>query len=400
MKPRILIANKFYYRRGGDCVYALNLERLLREHGHEVAVYSMQYPDNLPGKWNAHFATQVDFSAPRLSDKLEAVRRVFGKGNIGRSFNRILDEFRPDIVHLNNIHSYLSPVLAEIAHKRGIKVVWTLHDYKLICPSYSCLRDGRPCEECFSGNHRAVLSHRCMKGSLAASAIAWLEARKWHRKRLESCVDTFICPSEFMASKMAHGGFDRAKLKVVNNFIGSDIHPVPSDTQDYYCYIGRLSSEKGIETLLEAAKSLPYPLVVAGDGPMFDDLYKRYNGGNIKMLGRVDASNVSKLLSGARMSVIPSAWYENNPFSIIESHCLGTPVVGSRIGGIPELIDPTNGIVCEPFSAGSLREAITRAWETAWDRPAISATAQIRYSPQTHYAKLEEMYRLASTTRL
>ncbi|MBP5688469.1 MAG: glycosyltransferase [Muribaculaceae bacterium] len=218
MKKRILIANKFYYPRGGDCIVAMNLERMLKEQGHEVAVFAMQYPENIDSGWNNYYPSQVDF-AGSLGNKLKAAKRLMGWGDIKQAFNKILDDFKPDIVHLHNIHSYLSPVLAQLAKKRGCKVVWTLHDYKLVCPSYACLLNEKPCERCIGHSKTHVLKNRCMKGSLAASAMAWLEAQKWKRNKLEEVTDAFICPSEFMASKMKKDGFNPEKLHVVCNHI-------------------------------------------------------------------------------------------------------------------------------------------------------------------------------------
>lgn len=396
-KPRVLIANKFYYPRGGDCICTINLDRLLREHGHATAIFAMDYPDNIPSEWSRYFAPEVDFGGG-ASAKLKAVSRIMGHGDVRRCFGSLLDDFKPDVVHLNNIHSQLSPVLAQMAHRRGAKVVWTLHDYKLICPAYTCLRDGQVCEECFSGP-RPVLSHRCMKGSLAASAVAWLEALKWNRGTLLRCVDTFICPSEFMKEKMLQGGFPEEKLTVNCNFIDFDklsllaAAPV-NDRSDYYCYVGRLSPEKGVDTLLEAAAKLPYKLKVAGGGPLLDEYRELYaQAANIEFLGPLDAAGVSDLLIHARFTVIPSVWYENNPLSVIEALCAGTPVVGARIGGIPELIDPgTSGLTFTPGDTASLTSAITEAATHAWDNAAIRAVALARFSPEAHYARLQSTY--------
>ena len=137
---RVLIVNKFYYARGGDCVCTLNLEKLLKSQGYEVAVYAMNYPENISSEWAGYFASEVSFSGG-VKNKIAAAKRLLGCGDIVKSFKKILDDFRPEVVHLQNIHSYLSPILAKIAKERGVKVVWTLHDYKLLCPSYSCLRD-------------------------------------------------------------------------------------------------------------------------------------------------------------------------------------------------------------------------------------------------------------------
>lgn len=414
MKPKVLIVNKFYYPRGGDCTVAMQLEQLLTAAGCKTAIYAMQYPENVETAWNSYFASRVDFGAG-AAGKLRAVLRILGLGDIRRSFRRILDDFRPDVVHLHNIHSYLSPVLASIAHRRGIRVVWTLHDYKLVCPSYSCLADGKPCTDCI-GNPRAILGKKCMKGSAAASALAWLEARRWNRRTLQNNVDVFVCPSAFMRQMMMRGGFDPGRLQIVSNCANADaIAAITAQfaaeaagnqsagrpaRQDYYCYIGRLSAEKGVEYLLQAASALPYKLKVAGDGPLGAQLREKYaSAPNIEFVGKLDAAGVNALLASARLSVIPSAWYENNPMSVIESLCQGTPVVGTEIGGIPELIQTegdesiaANGIVVAPFDADALAKGIEQAWNTASDHAAISARACRIFSPRRHLSAMLALY--------
>ncbi len=400
MKPKIILVNKFYYRRGGDCVCTLNLERLLTEQGHETAVFAMKYHENIPSRWSSYWPDEIDFGG-NVTDRINALKRTLGYGDIKPKFAALLNDFKPDVVHLNNIHSYLSPILAEMAHNAGAKVVWTLHDYKLLCPSYSCLDpNGRICEKCFN-NKSAVFFTRCMKGSFAASAAAWAEALKWNRKRLQKYVDTFICPSEFINGKMKQGGFTPAKLRTLCNFASPEMLEALKTTNpemrngDYCCYVGRLSHEKGIKTLLEAAATLPYRLKVAGVGPLREELEKQYAGyGNIEFLGHLDGAGVRDLLSNARFSVIPSEWYENNPLGVIESLCAGTPVVGARIGGIPELINgaPGRGRVYEPGNKSELAEAIKRQWDEQAGYSAIKAKATNEFSPAAHYRQLMEIY--------
>lgn len=396
MIKRILLVNKFYYPRGGDCVVTLNTQSLLRSRGHEVAVFSMQYPENIESEWSRYFASEVDFSGG-LKAKMAAMRRTLGMGDVKKAFCRILDDFKPDVVHLHNIHSYISPVVARLAKQRGCRVVWTLHDYKLLCPSYACLRNNEPCELCFASKLN-VLTKRCMKGSLAASATAWMEAMKWNRKRLERDVDAFICPSQFMAQKMEQGGFNPAKLHVLCNFVD----PVKmkafqsldiDDREPYYCYVGRLSQEKGIITLLEVAQSLPFALKVAGSGPLEEELRDKYSGVNhIEFLGRLDATQVSRLLSRATCSVTPSECYDNNPLSVIESLCAGTPVVGAEIGGIPELIDNHNGTTFAWGDATELKQVIDETFHRRWNHHEIQQQALKDFSDDNHYNKLTSIY--------
>lgn len=385
---RVLLVNKFYYPRGGDCMVTMGTERLLREHGHEVAVFAMQYDQNIDAATSRYFASEVSF-AGGIGSKLKALRRTMGWGDVKTSFSALLRDFKPDVVHLHNIHSYLSPVVAKLAHKSGARVVWTMHDYKLMCPAYTCLRGGNPCELCIAGGKSNVLKLRCMKGSLVASTVAWFEALKWKRKTLERYTDAFICPSEFMAGMMRKAGFDAKKIEVLNNFITY----VPQDTaarSDYYCYVGRLSPEKGVETLLETASRLPHKLKVAGTGPLEDVLRARYGHcDNIEFMGHLGADQVAHLLQGARASVVPSQWYENNPLSVIESLCAGTPVVGTDMGGIPELITYDNGIVTE---INGLGEAINAAMTRQWDHAGIAAESRKKFSPESHLQQLLHIY--------
>lgn len=398
MAKKILIVNKFYYQRGGDCIYSLNLERMLAAHGYEVAFFSMHYPENEESRYSSYFAPQVDFSGG-VRNKISAVKRILGMGDVVSRFKRILADFHPDVVHLNNIHSYISPVVGALAKKAGCRVVWTLHDYKLLCPAYACLRGGEPCELCYSDKSQ-VLKLRCMKGSLAASALAYIEAKKWNRGTLERFTDAFICPSAFMRDKMLLGGFNADKLKVVCNFID----PVKIDrlssldcTQkaDYYAYVGRLSQEKGVETLLKAASELPYKLKVAGGGPLAEEMKDKYAGANVQFLGHIDAEAVSELLAHARCVVTPSECYENNPLSVIESLCAGTPVVGARIGGIPELVKPENGLTYTPKSVKELSACICKVMESAdYDYASIARASRKAFSAEVHMSLLEKVYNL------
>lgn len=383
---KIILCNKFYYRRGGDCIYMLNLERLLKEQGHKVAVYSMQYPENLPSKWTEYW--------PLNMTKVDALVRPFGVQQVKKGFKRLIDDFKPDIIHLNNIHTQLSPIIAEIAHQSGIKTVWTVHDYKLLCPRYDCLQNGETiCEECFD-NKKAVLKHLCMKNSFPASIIAFLEAKKWYRERLEKSTDVYVCPSRFMADKMAQGGFDKSKLKVLCNFI--DVKKCQRDSydkDDNYCFIGRLSHEKGAKTLIEAANQLPHRLVVIGGGPLMEELQAIANS-NIDFVGFRQWEEIKELVGRARFSVIPSEWYENNPLSVIEAKCLGTPVLGANIGGIPELIeDGFSGMIFESRSVDNMKEKIQQMWNAAWDYEKIAQQSQEQYNAEKYYEEIMNIYK-------
>lgn len=382
-----LLINKFYYRRGGDCIYMLNLEQLLKSHGHEVAIFAMDYPDNLDSSWSKYF--------PQNMSKLMAFTRPFGSSEVKTKFNQLLNDFKPDVVHLNNVHTQLSPVMAELAHQKGIKVVWTLHDYKLLCPRYDCLRDGKEiCELCFNGDKTPCKTYKCMKGSALASLIGYKEAMTWNRQRLENCTDVFICPSQFMADKMVQGGFRKEKMRTLCNFIDVEkCRKADYDKADYYCFIGRLSHEKGVRTLIEAANRLPYKLKIIGGGPLEDEL-KAVAGKQIEFVGFKQWDEIKELVGKARFSVIPSEWYENNPLSVIEAQCLGTPVLGARIGGIPELItDGVTGMTFESRNADDLAKKIEQMFGYGFDYRQIAESALKRYDAESYYNEIMEIYK-------
>jgi len=395
MAKRVLLVNKFYYPRGGDCIVVLNTEGVLRLGGLEAEVFAMEFQLNQQARYSDLFAPEVSFGGG-AANQLRALWRTLGIGDVRKRFEAVLDEYQPDVVHLHNIHSYISPVVGQLAHKRGIRVVWTMHDYKLLCPRYDCLLDGKPCERCHQGDKFNVITHKCMKGSLPASVVAWIEALKWNRKVLQKFTDVFVCPSQFIASKMRAGGFDEAKIKVLNNFLDpvklqryQELGQDSLSRQDYYCYVGRLSQEKGVEALLEAASSLPYPLKVAGRGPLETTLRDKYSKSpNIEFLGNLNADEVAQLLARARFSIMPSRCYDNNPLSVVESLCAGTPVVGAHIGGIPELIDDSSGIAFKPFDTGAMSHAISAAMDRQWNHTAIAQAALNRFSPTTHLQSL------------
>lgn len=380
---KILLANKFYYRRGGDCIVTMALEDLLKAHGHEVAIFAMDYPENVDSPWKKYW--------PSNMSKMKAFTRPFGDDEVRQKFTQLLDDFRPDVVHLHNVHTQLSPLIAEIAHKKGIKVFWTLHDTKLVCPCYTCMRDGQWCEECFT-DKTAVIMHKCMPGSIPGAVIGYLEQRKWNAERLQACTTKFLPPSQFMADTCIRGGYDANKFEVLCNFI--DVNKVANpnfEKGDYYCYLGRVTEVKGIRTLCEAAKQLPYKLKVIGGGDILDELKTAYP--NIEYLGQKDWNEFRPVLEGAKFMVLPSEWSENNPLTVIEAQSLGTPVLGARIGGIPELIeDSLSGMTFESGNVADLKDKIQKMWETTFNYESLAKNAVARYSSEAYYEKLMNIY--------
>ena len=400
---KILLANKFYYRRGGDCIYTMNLEKMLKEKGHEVAVYAMQYPENEKSEWSGYWPTNMT--------KLDAFTRPFGARQVVKGFTRLMDDFKPDVVHLNNIHTQLSPVIAKIAHEKGARVVWTLHDTKLVCPCYTCMRDGKWCNECFT-DKKAVIRHRCMPGGLPGAVIGYLEAQKWNKEVLQKYVDWFLPPSKFMMDTCVEGGYKPEKFRVLCNFIdvskvkGLKGEEVKGLKEDYYVYLGRVNEVKGVRTLCKAAAQLDKKLIVIGGGELLPELQEAYKDcKQIEFKGQMQWEEFMPILRGARFMVLPAEWSENNPLTVIESQSLGTPVLGARIGGIPELIEslsPTlpqregvvpNGMTFTSGDVEDLKDKIKEMFEHEFDYDAIAKNAIERYSSEAYYEKLMAFYK-------
>lgn len=389
---RILLANKFYYRRGGDCIYSIELESLLREAGHEVAFFAMDFAENIESSWSKFWPREVAFSPKKPGAFIRAFKRPFGDSETISKFTALLDEFKPDVLHLNNIHTQLSPVIAEIAHSRGVKVIWTLHDYKLVCPAYTCYCNGELCEECIGGSKKPCSAKCCVKNKLG-SVIAQKEAETWNCSRLEKCVDKYVCPSAFMKKKMEQGGFEPSKLIALHNFI--DISKLAHESvakEDCYCYVGRLSKEKGVRTLLKAASQKKQVLYVLGTGPLSEELKNEFAAfPQIKFMGHCDWNTCKDILLKSKFSVISSEWYENNPLSVIESLSLGTPVLGANIGGIPELISA--GVTGELYESGNkddLSQKIDLMFSKSYCYDATALCQQ--YSKVSYLKQILEIY--------
>lgn len=397
---RILLVNKFYYRRGGADIYVLDLEKLLTKHGHEVAVFAMQHPENLANKWSKYFPQEIRFS-PSTS-MWRTLIRPFGLGDVKREFSKLLDDFRPDVVHANNIHTQLSPVIMELAKKRGIHTVWTLHDYKLLCPCYVCRRNRDVCELCFMqglknrhNNLKHCIRHKCIKNSIVGSIIGYWEALYWNPIRLQNVTDTFISPSQFMAKKMAQGGFSRSKIHVLQHYIDAGKCNINTFgiKDNYYCYLGRLSEEKGLETLIDAANRMPeHRLIIIGEGPMKNKL-QNLAMENITFVGALEWDKLKQFVNKAQFTVIPSEWYEVGPLTAIESLCLGTPVLGARIGNIPALIDePSTGLTFESGSVEDLTCKIEQMYNMNFSYEDIATTSRCKFESESYYTQLMNIY--------
>jgi glycosyltransferase involved in cell wall biosynthesis len=314
---RILHVNKFLYRRGGAESYMLDLAELQRRDGHTVELWGMSHPDNLEDlPLSDTFPSYVELEpAPHGLAGLAAGARMVWSPQSSRGMTRALERFQPDVVHCHNVYHQLSPSILAAVRRAGVRCVMTLHDYKLACPSYQMLDHGRLCDACVEGSALNAARRRCKGGSTVASTLLAVESSIHRAVRAYDAVDVLISPSRFLAGVMARTGLGPERLVVLNHFV--DVAPRAASTRrSGFVFAGRLSAEKGVDTLIRAMALLPAStrLHVAGDGPVRTDLEALAEDvapGQVTFHGRLDRESLRELVATSVATVVPSRWHEN-----------------------------------------------------------------------------------------
>jgi len=394
---KILMVNKFLYPKGGAETYALKLGKILQEQGHEVQYFGLENEKNTVGNRVGAYVTDMDFGQG-IRKNLNAPFRIIYSAEARKKIRLVLEDFQPDVVHLNNIQFHLTPSIILETEKyrketgRAVKIIYTAHDYQLICPSHGLFdADIQICEKCLGGNYTHCLRTKCVKGSWAKSLLGMLDAYFWKWSKAYSYIDKIICCSEFLKSKLDIQQRFRDKTVALHNFI--DMVPaVDVQKEDYVLEFGHLSKDKGTLTLLEVAKRMPENrFLFAGYGAAEAEIAKVPNA---EYVGFKTGRELEMLIRKAAVSVYPSQWYENCPFSVIESQMYGTPVIGSRMGGIPELI--AEGCSGELFTAGDpddLERALRKLLIPGAAESYIQGCAEQKFeTPVSYYEKLMTIY--------
>jgi glycosyltransferase involved in cell wall biosynthesis len=401
---RILQVNKFNYRRGGAEAYMEDLAELQERAGHTVEFFAMQHPENRPSTYEQFFPSQVDFDPPppSLSGRLKGVGRMVWSTSAERGMATVVDAFQPDVVHLHNIYHQLSPSILRPLAARRIPAVITLHDYKLACPTHNFLCHGEACEACLGGHFFEAVRRKCQGGSVTASAAAAFELSLHTMTRAYKPVGVFICPSQFMLAKMTEAGVFPERLRRLSHFI--DISQIPERTEPghHVFYAGRLSHEKGVDVLVRAAATLRADVEVhlAGDGPELASLQALADEcapGRIHFHGRIEREKVHDFMRRAAVVVLPSRCYENQPIAVLEAFAAGTPVVGARLGGVPELVQP--GVTGDLAPAND-PVGFARAIQGLIDDQEAAAVlgrqarsfVEREFAPAVHLARLDDLY--------
>jgi glycosyltransferase involved in cell wall biosynthesis len=398
------MVNTRHFYGGGDSTYTFSLAGLLKQHGHDISYFAMEDERNLDDPNKDLFVPFIDFRELNQKKSLSTGLKVFGRAIYSREarqkFSILLDRIRPDIVHLQNIHAHITPSVIFEARQRGLPIVWTLHDYKLICPNSHLMMDvsGELCEACIKGNFFHAPINRCKKGSLLASGMAAAEAYAHTLMQVKKHVDAFLAPSQFLAQKLQEGGFSKS-VHHIPLFMDNNSFRVTSQTDGYLLFFGRLDPIKGIYTLLDAARKIPgIQIVCAGRINEAEEAkIKNQLGGNAEYVGFKTGEELQELIRRCRGVVVPSLCYENQPFSILEAFATGKPVIASDLGGMSELVaHMERGLLVKPKDSENLAKAMTWLAEHAAEaqKMGMAARAYVEkaHSPDSHYEKVTGIY--------
>lgn len=383
---RILLAHTYYKQPGGEDRVFLSETALLRQNGHEVLEYCQ------------HNSRTADLGSLTL-----AARTVWSDSTY-KELREILRREKPAVCHFHNTFPLMSPAAFYAAKAEGIPVIATLHNYRLLCPSATLMRQGSVCEDCLATRiPSSAVRHRCYRGSRSASAAAalMLTVHRW-METWTRAVDVWIALTDFARQKFVDGGLPSGKVVVKPNFVTPD-PGVSADREDFALFAGRLSVEKGVETLLAVWRAMPIPirLRIAGDGPLAQQVEEASRlDPRIEWLGPLSRDRLNHQMKRARVLVFPSIWYEGLPLTILEAYATGLPVIASRLGSMESLVEHgRTGLHFEAGNPADLAENLTWSWQNPERLKEMGANARQcflqNYTAQSNYLRLMQIYEQA-----
>ena len=364
---KVLIVNKFLYANGGSETYIFEVGKQLQKMGHEVQYFGMEHEGRIVGNHVESYTSDMNFHGNGLKKILYPFKIIYSR-EARRKIRKVLDDFKPDAVHLNNINFQITPsIIYEIIKwkkegNRRVTIVFTAHDYQWVCPNHMMMIPStrKLCFQCEGSKYEKCTKNRCIHNSRIKSLIGSIEATLYHRLKTYGNVDSIICPSSFMEKRLATDSLLAGKLITLYNFLDGE-YSITFEKKDYVLYFGRYSEEKGVRTLLRVCEELKeIPFFFAGSGPLKEEVSKL---NNVTDFGFLSGEQLKKIIGEARFAVFPSEWFENCPFSVMEAQSLGTPLIAANIGGVPELMK--DGVTGELFEAGNareLKEKIEKLW--------------------------------------
>ncbi len=402
---KIIFANKYYFLKGGAERYLFDTQALLERHGDEVIPFAMRGAKNVPSTWKWFFVSPVKTERVQFSSSgLKTAGRMMYSFEGRRKFSALLDATKPDLVHIHNIYHQISPSILVEAKKRGLPVVMTAHDYKLIAPNYSLFHGGTICERTKPHHFWRAVVHRCVKDSFLASVLAALEMTLHRVLGLwRDGVDLIIAPSRFLQAMFIAYGVDKEKIVHIPHFIDAAAW-TPVEGGDYALYVGRLSSEKGVDVLIRAAAAAKdIPVHIVGTGPeeaRLKVLVETVGATNVVFKGFLEGEALRAEYAGARFVVVPSVWYEVFGMIVLEAYAAGKPVIASQIGGLSEVVkDGETGL----YATAGDAESLVNQMQMLWSDPATAkemgrtgrAWIEKDFTPEEHYRRLMDAYALA-----
>lgn len=401
---KILLVNKFHWPKGGSEKYYFELGQLLKEHGHEVAYFSMEDEKNIHTGDKEYFVKASDMNSKNITKALSV---IYSKEN-KKKMEEALDDFKPDVVHLNNFQRQLSASIIDPCVKRNIPIVFTAHDVQAICPAITMMDpDRNPCELCMNGRYMNCFKKKCIKGSTLKSLLGAIEGKYYRNHHIYTDkISYIVTPSEFYRDKFIEDGVDKNKVKALHNSIEMKDYDIKTEDDGYALYFGRLSREKGILNLINAfAKLDKGKLYIAGEGPEKETIEHIIKENKlekrVKLLGFLNKKQMTETTRKCKFVVVPSIWYENCPYSVLETLAIGKPVIGSNMGGIPELVeDNQNGFIYQYDDVDELSNKMKQLFE---DQKLVEKfskkskqLAKEKYSRDKYYEDIMTIYKKVS----
>jgi len=399
---KILQIDKYHYIKGGAETVFFNTIDLLEEKGHTTIPFCLKSTKNRPSIYEKYFVDYPELSESSVLTKIKKTPAFFYNKESARKLEQLILQEKPDIAHIHLLFNGISVSILPVLQKYKIPIVMTAHDHRLICPAYAFTNGKQElCEICKeSKQYWRCITNKCSKGNLTNSILLSLDCyfREYFYPPIK-LIDQFIFVSKFSQNKH----FEANPIYAEKSTHLYNFTPIVQDgnstKENYILYFGRISEEKGISTLIKAMKSFPHiHLKIAGTGPLLQKLSADKTD-NISFLGFKEGQELKELISKARFVVVPSECYENNPLTIIEAMTLSTPIIGSNIGGIPELIQSNiTGYLFSPGSIEELTKVIDHAinLEPSKYQQMVKATKEyafLNFSKEAHYTRLMNIYK-------
>jgi Glycosyltransferase len=403
IEMKILGVNKFYYIKGGSETYYFALKDALEKKGHEVIPFSMKDKKNYKTEYEKYFIDNINYENMNAMKKVQNALKIIYNFDAKRKISKLIDDVKPDIAHLHIFQHQLSPSILHTLKKKNIPIVYTAHDLKAVCLNYKMMNSSGICECCKGKKYYKCITNKCVKGSGAFSAVNAAEGYLHEILKSYELIDSFITPSNFYRKKLIEFGIPSDKVVHIPNFIDVSKFEPHYKHDDYFIYVGRLSEEKGIMTLIKAMEYInKSKLVIVGTGPLENKL-KEYTVKeqikNVEFVGFKTGKELEQLICNSRFMIIPSEWYENGPMSVLECMAYGKAIIGADIGGIPEFLSHGNGLTFKMGNEKELSERIKELLDK--DEECISMgkkgreATEMFYNSSYHLNELFKVYNLS-----